>query len=220
MCVCVYVVSLCDCSNQMGVLIRVCASVAWWGAMRATDCNAMLQSVPLPTTETNCHKNHYHAKIPPHPPPLHPHTLLEHHDNVNKQVKHRVSLNIKVCHSEAPDSIIIIQDVFIPVNIMKHFDTMGYTSLFRCQCHPYWRTRAGGGMCAGVRGQKGCSWEKIGGGDVNVTSWFIVLSCHRQACIRSFPFLCFFFSFFEGGGVHWCYYGCLISQVPIRADTN
>lgn len=46
------VVSLCDCSNQMEVLIRVCSSVAWWGAMRATDCNAMLQSAPLPTTET------------------------------------------------------------------------------------------------------------------------------------------------------------------------
>lgn len=158
----------------------------------------------LPQRSLSCKDTPPHPNRPPpqpsRPAPLHPRTLLEHHDNVNKQVKHHVSLHIKVCHSEAPDSI--IQDVFIPVNIMKHFDTMGYTSLFRCQCHPYWRTRAGGGMCAGLRGQKRCSWEKIGGGDVNVTSWFIVLSCHRQARIRSFPFLCcfyLFFYFFWGG---------------------
>ena len=58
---CLCVVRPGDCSNQMGVLIRVCSSVAWWGAMRAADCNAMLQSVPLTTTETNRQENHYHA---------------------------------------------------------------------------------------------------------------------------------------------------------------
>lgn len=136
---------------------------------------------------------------PPHTPPY-PHTLLERCDDVNKQVRHHASLYIRVRHCEAPDSIIIIQGVFIPVNIMKHFDTMGYTSLFRCQCHPYWRTRAGGGMCAlGLGGRKDVVEKKIGGGDVNGTSWFMVLSCHRQACIRSFPFLCWVFFFFWGG---------------------
>lgn len=38
--------------------------------------------------------------------------------------------------------------------------------------------------------------ERFGGGDVNVTPWFIVLSYHRQACIRSFSS----FFFFKGGG--------------------
>lgn len=124
---------------------------------------------------------------------------------------------------EDPDSIIIIQDVFIPVDIMKHCDTMAYISLFRCQCHPYWITRAGGRDVPGLEGRKDVVEKKIGGGDANVTSWFIVLSWHRQPCIRSFfpPF----FSFFllgggEGGSNRWCYYGCLISQVPTRADTN
>lgn len=48
----------------------------------------------------------------------------------------------------------------------------------------------------GLEGRKDIVEKKTGGWDVNVTLWFIVLSCHRQACIRSFlPF----FSFFAGG---------------------
>lgn len=46
----------------------------------------------------------------------------------------------------------------------------------------------------GLERRKDVVVEKVGGGEVNVTSWFIVPSCHRQACIRSFsPFLFFFF---------------------------
>lgn len=67
-------VSLGDCSNQIGVLIRVCSSGAWWGAMRAVDCNVMLLSVSLKNAETNRQENHDHTDmfcfvvLSPHPP--------------------------------------------------------------------------------------------------------------------------------------------------------
>lgn len=47
-------------------------------------------------------------------------------------------------------------------------------------------------MCTGLRGRNDVVEKKIGGGEVNVASWFIVLSGHRQVWIRSFPFLRFF----------------------------
>lgn len=60
-------------------------------------------------------------------------------------------------------------------------------------------------MCVlGLGGRKDAVEKKIGGGDVNGTSWFMVLSCHRQACIRSFPFFFLFFNyfiFFKGGSL-------------------
>lgn len=42
----------------------------------------------------------------------------------------------------------------------------------------------------GLEGRKDVVGRKAGGGEVNMTPWFIVLSCHRAARIRSF------FSFF------------------------
>lgn len=75
-------------------------------------------------------------------------------------------------------------------------------SLFRCQCHPYWITREGGRDVLGLVGRKDVVERKAGGGEVNVTPWFIVLFCHRRACIRSLFPLSFFFFFFsarEGG---------------------
>lgn len=91
--------------------------------MRAADCNAMLQSVPLTTTETNRQENHYHTA---HFSPHFWNTTTD-CESVNKQAKHHTSICTEVCYWEDADSIIIIQDVFIPVDTMKHCDTMGYT---------------------------------------------------------------------------------------------
>ena len=82
----------------------------------------------------------------------------------------------------------------------------GYISLFRCQRHPYWITRAGGRDVLGLEGRKDVVGRKAGGGEVNMTPWFIVLSCHRAARIRSFSLFFFFcsFSFLQGrGGRVW-----------------
>lgn len=53
----------------------------------------------------------------------------------------------------------------------------------------------------GLEGRKDVVGRKAGGGEVNMTPWFIVLSCHRAARIRSF-FSFFFcsFSFLQGRG--------------------
>ena len=153
-----------------------------------------------------------------------PHTFYPHFWNtttacqsVNKQANNNTAVRVEVCHWEDTDSIIIIEAVFIPVDTMKNSRTMGYISLFRSQCHPYWITRAGGRDVLGLEGRKDVAERKVGGGEVNVTPWFIVLSCHWQACIRYFSsFFPFFFC--KRGGYR--YYGWLISQVPTRADTN
>lgn len=107
-----------------------------------------------------------------------------------------------MCHCKDADSVIIViiitRDVCILVNTMMHCDTTGYISLFWCQRHPYWIKRAGGRDVLELEGrrEKMQLKERFGGGDVNVTPWFIVLSCHRQACIRSFS--SFFFFLKEG----------------------
>ena len=55
----------------------------------------------------------------------------------------------------------------------------------------------------GLEGRKDLVGRKVGGGEVNMTPWFIVLSCHREARIRSF-FSFFFAPFlFCKGGEGW-----------------